>query len=441
MSSEVVVRAENLGKSYLIYRKPEDRLKQMLFRWKRYYEEYWALRNINLEIHKGESIGLIGRNGAGKSTFLQLAAGILNPTIGKIEINGRVAALLELGAGFNPEFTGSENIYLAASILGLTETEIRDRFDAIAEFAAIGDFLNLPIKLYSSGMYARLAFAVAAHVDASVLIVDEALSVGDAAFNQKCMRFIRKFRENGTLILVSHSPDTITSLCNRAIWIDSGELREVGDVKSVCDSYLSSIDRDRDDGKTFMVGGSRRPRAEDRELPKPMQALVKSNPIKVFEFDQESFWYGRRGATIEKARFIDKNGAILNLMHGGEQVILQIQCHAHIELQNPIIGFYIRDRLGQNLFGDNTYRSYKNRQISLNKGDRLLAEFGFDMPYLPSGSYAVSCAIANGTQEEHVQHHWFDEALLFDVTSSHVSGGLVGIPMETIEIKIDTQEI
>ena len=226
MSSEIVLRAENLGKAYLIYPRPEDRLKQMIFRWKRYYSEYWALRGVSLEIRKGEAVGLIGRNGAGKSTFLQLATGIITPTEGQVSVEGRVAALLELGAGFNPEFTGAENVYLSATILGLTREEVDERFAAIAEFAAIGDFLHLPVKLYSSGMYARLAFAVAAHVDASVLIVDEILAVGDAAFAQKCMRFIRKFRENGTLIFVSHSPASVLSLCDRPSgWIRAKSAR------------------------------------------------------------------------------------------------------------------------------------------------------------------------------------------------------------------------
>jgi lipopolysaccharide transport system ATP-binding protein len=424
MSSDLVMQAENLGKAYQIYRRPEDRLKQMLVRWKRFYDEYWALRDVNLKIRRGEAIGLIGRNGAGKSTFLQLAAGIITPTTGSVTVNGRIAALLELGAGFNPEFTGAENVYLSASILGLTRQEIVDRFQAIADFAGIGDFLHLPVKLYSSGMYARLAFSVAAHVDADVLIVDEILAVGDAAFAQKCMRFIRKFRENGTLIFVSHSSASVLSLCDRAIWMEAGEVREEGDAKTICDAYAASIDKARDDGSSFKIGGRR------RETPPPRPPELKiANPIAVFDFDPDAPWHGRRGATIETVRILNLNGDPVAIMHGGEEIILQIQCVAHTDLPQPIIGFYIRDRLGLNLFGENTYRTYENAPMPVTDGEVFVAEFQFEMPYLPSGSYSISCAIANGTQLEHVQHHWYDEALIFEVASSFVVRGLVGIPI------------
>jgi lipopolysaccharide transport system ATP-binding protein len=431
MSSEIVLQAENLGKAYHIYRRPEDRLKQMLFRWRRFYDEYWALRDANLEIRKGEAVGLIGRNGAGKSTFLQLAAGIIAPTTGSVMVQGRIAALLELGAGFNPEFTGTENVYLSASILGLTRDEIAERFDAIAEFAAIGDFLNLPVKLYSSGMYARLAFAVAAHVDASVLIVDEILAVGDAAFAQKCMRFIRKFREDGTLIFVSHSPASVLSLCDRAVWIDAGEIRETGDAKEICEAYNASLDQSRDDGLSFRIGGRRR----ERPVVEARAQIEKSNPIKVFDFDPDAPWFGRRGATIERVRILNPDGAPINLMHGGEEIVLQVQCVAHTGLEHPIIGFYIRNQLGQDLFGDNSFLTYQQAPLPVAPGERFLAEFRFELPYLPSGSYAITCAIADHLDHENIQHHWYDEALIFEVASSHTIRGLVGIPVHSIHLE------
>lgn len=204
MSSEIAIKAQGLGKSYLIYAKPQDRLKQMILRWRKYYQEYWAVQNVDLTIRRGEAVGIIGRNGSGKSTLLQMIAGTLQPNSGGLSVEGRVAPLLELGAGFNPEFTGRENVRLAAAILGLTASEIHERQDAIIDFAGIGDFVDQPVKTYSSGMFARLAFAVAAHVDADILIIDEILAVGDAAFTQKCMRFIRQFKEKGTLLFVSH---------------------------------------------------------------------------------------------------------------------------------------------------------------------------------------------------------------------------------------------
>lgn len=239
MSSDHVIQVNDLGKSYHIYDKPSDRLKQMLFgRSKKYYKEFWALKDVSFSIKRGETIGIIGRNGSGKSTLLQMLCGTLNPTLGKIETRGRIAALLELGAGFNPEFSGVENVYMAASLYGLSRAEIDQRFEDIANFADIGDHIYQPVKTYSSGMYVRLAFAVIAHVDADVLVVDEALAVGDAVFTQKCMRFIRKFKDNGTLIFVSHDMGSVLNLCERAIWLDSGHVRRQGSAKDISEAYL-----------------------------------------------------------------------------------------------------------------------------------------------------------------------------------------------------------
>jgi lipopolysaccharide transport system ATP-binding protein len=228
MPTDLVLRTEDLGKAYRVFHRPQDRLKQILMPWRRFYVDFWALRDVSLEVGRGEAIGLVGRNGAGKSTFLQLASGTIEPTAGTVERHGRIAALLELGSGFNPEFTGRENVMLSAMVMGLSKRQVEERFQSITDFAAIGDFIEMPVKTYSSGMYARLAFAVAAHVDADIMIVDEILSVGDIAFAQKCMRFIRGFRERGTLLFVSHSPDSVLALCDRAVWLDRGEVRDIG---------------------------------------------------------------------------------------------------------------------------------------------------------------------------------------------------------------------
>lgn len=229
-------------------------------RGKSYYDTYWALRDVTLDVSRGESVAIIGRNGSGRSTLLQTICGTLTPTTGTATVRGRVAALLELGAGFNPEFTGRENVFLSAAILGLTE--IRERYDATAEFAGIGDFIEQPVKLYSSGMYARLAFAVAAHVDADVLIIDEILAVGDAAFTQKCMRFIRQFKKRGTLLFVSHDSTSVINLCDRALWLDRGTVRELGPSKDVCHNYLASIMAEKEDPQGLPhIGGERRTQA------------------------------------------------------------------------------------------------------------------------------------------------------------------------------------
>ena len=239
MSSEIAIKVDSLSKCYQIYEKPRDRLMQMLMRGRRqYYREFWAVKDISFEVKKGETVGIVGRNGSGKSTLLQMICGTLNPTGGSIQANGRIAALLELGSGFNPEFTGRENVYLNAAVLGLTKEDTEARFDDILEFAEIGDFIDQPVKTYSSGMLVRLAFSVAINVDPQILVVDEALSVGDELFQRKCFSRIEAIKESGaTILFVSHSGATIIDLCDRAVLIDSGELLSIGSPKTIVGRY------------------------------------------------------------------------------------------------------------------------------------------------------------------------------------------------------------
>lgn len=246
-SDEVSIRVAGLSKRFEMYAQPVDRLKQMILpkarRWLRrshreYFREFWALRDVNFDVCKGETVGIVGRNGSGKSTLLQLICGILTPTVGQVAVNGRIAALLELGSGFNPEFTGRENVYLNAAVLGLSREEINSRYAAIVEFADIGDFVEQPVKTYSSGMYVRLAFAVAINVSPDILVVDEALSVGDEAFQRKCFARIDAIRKSGaTVLFVSHAAGVINELCNRALLVDRGEVLTIGSPKYVVSRY------------------------------------------------------------------------------------------------------------------------------------------------------------------------------------------------------------
>jgi lipopolysaccharide transport system ATP-binding protein len=246
MSSNLAIHAHNLSKAFQLYERPIDRLKQMLMRGRRrYYKEFSALHDVNFELRKGEVLGLVGRNGAGKSTLLQLICGTLTPTSGKVTVQGRVAALLELGAGFNPEFTGQENIYLNASILGLSKAEIDERYAAIVEFSGIADFIHQPVKTYSSGMYVRLAFSIATSVDPDILVIDEALSVGDGAFARKSFDRIMRLKEKGaTILFCSHSIYQIEALCTRALWLDKGVVQLTGDPATVVAGYQAFLDRD-----------------------------------------------------------------------------------------------------------------------------------------------------------------------------------------------------
>ena len=444
MSSDIRILAENVSKAYTIYRRPEDRLKQMFaFGRRKYYDEYWALKNASLTVRRGETVGLVGRNGSGKSTFLQLICGTLAPTAGNITVNGRVAALLELGAGFNPEFSGRENVYIAASVLGLTRQDIDRRFDAILDFAGIGDFIDQPVKIYSSGMFARLAFAVAAHVDPDVLVVDEILAVGDASFNQRCMRYIHRFRENGTLLFVSHDTGAIASLCDRVVWLDRGEVRAIGGPKEICHEYLASQIEELDDSGTFRIGGERR----RKETPKPKTgskqpaAVPTLSPngdhLEIFDFDPRAPWQEQRGATITGAVLRESLGAPLIVAQGGEDVVLRIDVRAEQPLEGPIIGWTFKNRLGQNLFGDNTFVSYQFEPLQVAAGRSFHAVFRFQLPFLPPGDYSIAAAVAEGTQQNHVQHHWVDDALFLQVSGNHLVHSLVGIPMQEVTLQRD----
>ena len=241
--NDIVLSVRGVSKRFELYDKPSDRLKQMLFGrfGKQFFREFWALRDVSFDVRRGECVGIIGRNGAGKSTLLQIITGTLAPTKGTVETHGRVAALLELGSGFNPDFTGRENVYLNGSILGLTKAEIDARYDEIVAFADIGEFIDQPVKSYSSGMMVRLAFAVIAHVDADILIVDEALSVGDAFFQQKCMRFMRKFMEEHTVLFVSHDTAAVTSFCQTGVLLEHGEIKMRDEAKNVVHQYLQDL--------------------------------------------------------------------------------------------------------------------------------------------------------------------------------------------------------
>ncbi|MDR0771016.1 MAG: ABC transporter ATP-binding protein [Burkholderiales bacterium] len=443
MSSELLIKVERLSKCYQIYGRPQDRLLQMLMRGRRqYFREFWALRDISFEIRRGETVGIIGRNGSGKSTLLQLLCGTLNPTTGTVETKGRIAALLELGAGFNPEFTGRENVYLAANLYGLSNEEIDERFESIRDFADIGDFIEQPVKTYSSGMFVRLAFAVVAHVDADILVIDEALSVGDAYFVQKCMRFLRQFMEKGTLFFCSHDIGAVINLCEKAIWLDHGKMVMMDSPKKVSERYLAALCNvpDIQPAAVETVPDMATDRAaeslEDDEYHDARAPLINAsnlrNEMEILQFDPYRPGFGAGGAEIVSVRLLGKNGKPLAWMVGGEDVVLEIRAKASQELSRPIIGFVFRDRLGQAVFTDNTYLSYRFNEPTAQAGEILIASFEFRLPVMPSGKYSVAVSIGEGTQEQNIQHHWVHDALMIDVHASVVCMGLIGVPMKKI---------
>lgn len=441
MIDDIVINIKNVTKTYRLYNNHSDRVKEAFhpFR-KKYHHNFDALNDISLEVRKGEQLGIIGRNGSGKSTLLQIVCGILQPTFGNIEVHGRVSALLELGAGFNPEFSGRQNVYINGSILGLAHEEIEERFDDIAAFADIGDFIEQPVKTYSSGMVVRLAFAVITHVDADILVIDEALAVGDTFFVQKCMRFLRSFMETGTLLFVSHDTGAVLNLCERAIMLDKGRVACDGTPKLVTEKYLASFFESQQGKSTISKSDKGLDETAEEEFKDMRLDLINStrfrNDIELFSFQQDSSSFGKGGATVISVIMTDEQGIPLTWIVGGEIVSLVVKCRANADLANPIIGFFVKDHLGQTLFGDNTFITYQSTPLTVSCGQSIEARFEFRMPLLPAGDYSICVAAAEGTQQEHVQHHWVHDALIFKSHSSSVCTGLVGIPMKNIKLSI-----
>jgi len=440
--SDLVIKAENLSKIYNLYEDPLDRMKEALHPLrKKYHKDFYALNNINFEIKKGETVGLIGKNGAGKSTLLKLLTGVLNPTSGHVSVNGRVLALLELGAGFNPELTGIENIYFNGALFGASKEEISSKLQSILDFADIGHFVHQPIKTYSSGMVVRLAFAIIANMEPEILIVDEALAVGDVFFAQKCMRFLRNFVENGTLLFVSHDMGAVLSLCSRAIWLSEGEVKIDGSPKKISEAYLEDLyagqQTDSREGpqseETLPSDG------KDKELYDMRMDFVNTttlrNDIEVFRFEEPSEDFGHGSAKICDVFLEDLKGKPLSWVVGGELVRLVVHSQVLQRFDRPIVGFLVKNHLGQIIFGDNTFLTYVQKPLSARQGQRLEATFKFQMPVMPVGDYSISVAIAEGTQQEHIQHHWIHDALFFKVHASHVCHGLVGVAMNEINLR------
>ena len=430
MSSEWAIRVHNLSKTYRLYDRPSDRGKQWILpavqkcfgrEPAQYYREVHAVENVSFEVKKGETLGIIGRNGSGKSTLLQLIVGTLSPTGGTIEIDGRVAALLELGAGFHPEFTGRENVYLNAALLGLSREDVDVQLDDILAFADIGIAADQPVKTYSSGMIVRLAFAVIAHVKADILIIDEALAVGDAFFVQKCMRFLRAFMEHGTVLFVSHDSAAVLSLCRNALWLDHGRVADMGEAKSVCDRYLNPQASHGNVPRGAMFGES-----ETRAV---------SDDGAGAQWLETSGLFGERRACIEKVAFRDASGRVLHTVQASARVSLLVWCQTSIQLFSPIVGFVVRDRLGQSLFGGNVCVAGQGSSSStIVPGTRFVAELEFMMPVLHAGDYSLSVALAEGTQEHHVQYHWIHDALTFSSNPSELCFGLIAVELLHVEL-------
>ena len=441
---EFVVVAEAVSKGYSLYNRSSQRLMHLFMPW-RVYPRFDALKDVSFRVARGETVGIIGQNGAGKSTLLQVITGTVPPTSGTVTVCGRVAALLELGAGFEPDFTGRENILLNGTILGLSERRLRERMDDIIAFSELGEFIDRPVRTYSSGMFMRLAFSVAAHVDADLLIIDEALSVGDARFNQKCMRYLKDFKKTGSILFVSHDVGAVTGLCDRAIWLDHGCLKAEGDAIRVCEQYVSSLfensspaagDQEQAGAELTSAPTQHGSRSSQQILftdsSRPPDSVPGTTSCSAFNPGAEAF--GSGGAQIVDAGLFDPDqGARFSQLEDGKVVDLRIVVETTERVERPIFGFYIKDRLGQLLLGENTYWE-TTPQPSIDPGSRVGARFRFKWPALAKGNYALTVAIADGTMADHDQRHWMHDAVMFEVLSSSTRHGLVGLDMQLVAV-------
>ena len=386
-----VILVQGVSKVYRLYRRPSDRILEVLpLLPKVHRQDFWALRNVNLQVRRGETLGVVGPNGSGKSTLLQIVSGILPPTSGRVATEGRIAALLELGAGFNPDFTGRENVFLNGEILGLTRAEVQEAFPKIAAFADIGDFIDRPVKEYSSGMYVRLAFSTAIHVNPDILIVDEALAVGDAIFSHRC---IRKFEElkarNVTVLFVSHDLGLVKQLADRAVLMVNGRVDCEGAPKEVVNRYVGLV-------------------------------LGREKEIAAGERARPSFRHGDGTSRILNVEMLDGEGRPAATLRSGEPVLVRLTARFERDIDQVVAGMLIRNRLGVDVFGTNT-RIEGHRLGPFRSGDTLQVQFAFDCR-LTRQEYTLTIATQNwdGTSQD-----WLDDVLAFTVIDARDTAGMV----------------
>lgn len=422
MLKDVAIQAKQLSKCYHIYRKPVDRIKQIFWRGKRrFFEEFWALKNVNIEIEKGETVGIVGANGSGKSTILQLVSGILTPTTGTLAVRGRVTALLELGAGFNPEFSGRDNVFMNAAIMGLSRRQTEARLNDILEFADIGGFIDKPVKTYSSGMYVRLAFSTMVNVSPEILLVDEALSVGDIRFQQKCMARIKDFCRSGTVLFVTHDTAAVTELCTRALWVESGEIRLDGKPKHVVDRYLQFMH----EGTPAGEGASR------KNL--PASAGDASEWRGFVPVTEGAGQFGDYRVTIDAVRLNceEHGGAIA---YSGSTFEIGMIVHAHQTIKNPLFGFILKDRLGREIIGDNTALMRRSLPPLL-ENNRYAVFFRVSQwPNLFEGEYTLALAVAEGRLENYEICHWYHDVAVVKSIPLQKPAGIFSIPDMMVEL-------
>jgi ABC-type polysaccharide/polyol phosphate transport system ATPase subunit len=387
-----LVLVQNVSKLYRLYRRPADRLRELLPGVAPAHRDFWALRDISFEVERGETLGLVGPNGCGKSTLLQMVSGILQPTTGRVVTRGRIAALLELGAGFNPEFSGRENVYLNGEIMGLSRGEIERAMPSIESFAEIGEFMERPVKEYSSGMYVRLAFSTAIHVDPEILIVDEALAVGDAVFANRCVRKFQELRERKiTVLFVSHDLGLVKQLSDRAILLLNGRIEAAGAPNDVINRYIGLV--------------------LEKQAPETRQERLRS-----------SFRHGDGTSEIVRIQMLNARGEETASIASGEPVTVRVQARFHRAVSDPMVGILVRTRIGMDVYGTNTRIEHTDLG-DFEAGQLLEVDFRIEC-WLTPQQYTLTAATQNADGSS---HDWLDDAIAFDVVDTRVAAGVANL--------------
>jgi lipopolysaccharide transport system ATP-binding protein len=418
VTQDLAISLQNVSKCFKRYGKPIDRLKEALQPGKRRSDDFWALRDINLEIQRGDTFGIIGQNGSGKSTLLQIIAGTLTPTSGSIQVSGRISALLELGSGFNPEFTGRQNVFLNGQILGLSQMEVAHKFDEIAAFANIGQFIDQPVKTYSSGMMVRLAFAVAIHVDPEILIVDEALSVGDVKFQSRCMKRIRDLKDKGvTILFVSHDSSSVKMLCNQAVLLNHGEQIMLGKPNKVVDRYVAMLSAE---DPSAIAEELKAIKNRQSDKPKPEEATA----LSVHQ-------HGNQQVQIEQVHLLNDRQQPTEKFNRGESITIAIKLLGKMPTPNLIVGISIRNLLGVVVYGTNT-ELLTEKILSLQPQETQYIKFTCP-GHLNRGSYTVTIGVHS---DEGISYDWVDEMIVFEVLNDRKCDGMVDLGA-TVSIELN----
>jgi lipopolysaccharide transport system ATP-binding protein len=402
-----MIEVHNLWKTFRLYRSPQDRLKEIVMR-RIYSREFTALKGVSFTLNEGEILGVIGENGAGKSTLLKILTGIYLPTKGQVKVDGHITGILDLGTGFNQELTGLKNIYMNGLLIGMTKNDIDRKLEQIISFTELGEFIEEPIKTYSSGMLMRLAFSIAIHAEPKAFVVDEALSVGDAYFQQKCMNRIRAFRESGgSIIFVSHDLNAVKVLCDRAMLLNHGEVLEEGDPDQVINAYNFTLAK----------------KSKGEEI--------------VFEKKDKATSYGNFKVEMSQVELRNEQGIDSRVFVSGEKVTIGIQLKASADVDRVVVGILLRDRFGQDIFGTNTF--HLNRSVAMHAGDIYLYEYSMPLNIGP-GKYTLTIAAHRDADHISESYHWHDSVLNFEVVGAkdYFFSGLVKLDVKLNVTNVST---